>query len=138
MARLKEQSRVERERRHLEKATKRKLQEEEEAHPKKSRTVEAPVFTVSDNSEGEVEEVFGDPDEKSDGTPPSHASSKRSRSISRQSHEVYTYNKKIYNYTKYFKFFSFLLCFYTEMTKFFCKICSGIHMNVKSGNLSNI
>lgn len=89
MARLKEQSRVERERRHLEKASKRKLQEEDdEAHPKKSRTMEAPVFTVSDNSEGEVEEVYEDQGEKSDGTPPSHASSKRSRSISRHSHEV--------------------------------------------------
>lgn len=88
MARLKEQSRVERERRHLEKASKRKLQEEEEADPKKSRIMEAHVFTVSDNSEGEVEEVYEDHDEKSDGTPPSHASSKRSKSISRHSHEV--------------------------------------------------
>lgn len=93
MARLKEQSRVERERRHLEKATKRKLQEEQDAQPKKPRTLEAQVFTVSDNSEGEVEEVYGGHDEKSDGTPPSHTSSKRSRSISRNSHEVQNLNK---------------------------------------------
>lgn len=85
MARLKEQSRVERERRHLEKATKRKFQEEEDIHAKKSRTVEPPVVTVSDNSEGEIEEVYIDPEET---TPKSHSSGKRSRSVSRHSDEV--------------------------------------------------
>lgn len=88
MARLKEQSRVERERRHLEKASKRKLQEEEEIHSKKLRTIEPPIVTVSDNSEGEVEEVFDDQDEKSDITPHSHSSGKRSRSVSRHSNVV--------------------------------------------------
>lgn len=88
MARLKEQSRLERERRHLEKTSKRKLQEEEEIHNKRSRNLEPPVVTVSDNSEGEVEEVYDDQEEKSDMTPQSHSSSKRSRSVSRQSNEV--------------------------------------------------
>lgn len=90
MARLKEQSRLERERRHLEKTSKRKLQEEEEMHSKKSRHLEPPVVTVSDNSEGEIEEVYDDQDEKSDVTPQSHSSGKRSRSISRRSNEVNT------------------------------------------------
>lgn len=88
MARLKEQSRLERERRHLEKASKRKLQEEEEVQNKRSRMIEPPVVTVSDNSEGEVEEVFDDPDEKSDVTPQSRSSSKRSRSASIHSNQV--------------------------------------------------
>lgn len=88
MARLKEQSRVEREGRHLEKVTKRKLIEEAEVLTKKSRVLEPPIVTVSDNSEGEVEEVYEDQEEKSDASPPSHTSSKRSRSVSRHSNEV--------------------------------------------------
>lgn len=87
---MKEQSRLERERRHLEKVTKRKLQEEEdvEMHIKKIRHLEPPIVTVSDNSDGEVEEVYEYQDEKSDVSPQSHTSSKRSRSVSRHSHEV--------------------------------------------------
>lgn len=85
MARLKEQSRVERERRHLEKASKRKLQDDEEdIYIKKSRNFDLPIVTVSDNSDGEVEEVYEDQEEKSDGSPHSHSSGKRSRSVSRR------------------------------------------------------
>lgn len=87
MARLKEQSRVERERRHLEKATKRKL-EGEDSYMKRPRIEEPQVVTVSDNSDIELGEVEEDHEEKSDASADSPASSKRSRSVSRRSHEV--------------------------------------------------
>lgn len=87
MARLKEQSRVERERRHLEQVSKRKLQDEEEINNKKLRAIDPPVYTVSE-SEGEAEEIYENQYEKSDATPRSHSSGKRSRSVSRHSHEV--------------------------------------------------
>lgn len=88
MARLKEQSRVERERRHLEKASKRKLQEEDEAYVKKPKVEELPVVTVSDNSDPELGEVYEDDEDKSDVSGGSPPSSKRSRSVSRHSADV--------------------------------------------------
>lgn len=88
MARLKEQSRVERERRHLEKASKRKLYAENEQLFNKKTRLEPHIVTVSDNSEGEVEEIYEDQEDKSDVSVHSESSSKHSRSISQHSNEV--------------------------------------------------
>lgn len=78
MARVKEQSRVDRERRHLEKAAKRRQQEDEDFYNKRLKIEESNIVTVSDNSEDEQEVNYNE-NEKSDQSDDSVQSSSNSQ-----------------------------------------------------------
>lgn len=79
MYRLKEQSRLERERRHLERVTKRKSEEPMPYPMKTQRTEEVAVVTVSDNSDVEMNETYEEVEEKSDKSVHSNGSIQSSR-----------------------------------------------------------